>query len=350
MHPPTTKQNFPALTGIRAAGAMAVFFVHLPFDTGRKIVIDVMPFFFVLSGFLIVYLYYNDEAVKQANFKKYIVNRFARIYPVYFLLITVAIICNHNFNLWYIIKNYTLINGLFANNTARAIQPSWSITTEECFYLAAPFLMYLIRRFNAFTAFLFGVLLLSIALVISTFSFSFYHGYRFIFAISFPGHFFEFFCGMMLALTVLKKKNNIVYTATNYTALGITGIILSIGILVITNNMNDAERPVSFFLVNNLLLPIPIAVFYYGLITEKSLAATVLSIPLMQWLGKASYAFYLLHSIIIDFVGKPFIEILFKNHYNFYVLTIFAATELIAVAIYYWYEHPLNSWIRKRFR
>jgi len=80
----STKQHFPALTGIRAAGAMAVFFVHLPFNVGRKIIIDVMPFFFVLSGFLIVYLYFNDEAVQKGQFKKYIVNRFARIYPVYF--------------------------------------------------------------------------------------------------------------------------------------------------------------------------------------------------------------------------------------------------------------------------
>src|SRR6478672_1256257 len=90
-------EKYPALTGIRALGAMAVFFVHLPFAVGFSLAIDVLSFFFVLSGFLIVYLYYNNAEVMSGRFQNYFVNRFARIYPVYFLVVTVVILCGHNF-------------------------------------------------------------------------------------------------------------------------------------------------------------------------------------------------------------------------------------------------------------
>src|ERR1700749_337634 len=101
-------ERYPALTGIRAFGASAVFFVHLPFQLGFTLVIDVIPLFFVLSGFLIVYLYYENVAVKAGKLYGYFVNRFARIYPVYFLLVSIAILLRHDFRPLFLFKNYTL--------------------------------------------------------------------------------------------------------------------------------------------------------------------------------------------------------------------------------------------------
>jgi len=107
--------------------------------------------------------------------------------------------------------------------------------------------MYLIKRFNVFAALFVGILLLAVSLLISTMPFSFFHGYRFIFAISFPGHFFEFFSGMMLALFVLKKDTKTTQHKKTFTVSGSIGILFLIGILVVINNMNDPNRPVSFF-------------------------------------------------------------------------------------------------------
>lgn len=345
------KVKFPALTGIRAMGAAAVFFVHLPFEFGYKLVIDVMAFFFVLSGFLIVYLYYENVSVKAGKLKKYFVNRFARIYPVYFLLVSIAIILHHDFRLIYLFKNYTLTHALFYNQADRAIQQSWSVTTEECFYLFAPFIMFLIRKINYGVALLFGFSLLCIALFISTWPISFLHTAHFVFSITFFGHFFEFFCGIFLALIILKQKNNSkeFLTGKRYTLLGAAGIIASISVLLISNNMNDPNQATQFILINNFILPIPIAIFYFGLIKEKSLASTILSSKPMDLLGRTSYAFYLVHMLVIEFIAVPYVAPYLKGFNNLYVLLIFFLTQLISYFIFRFYEEPLNKYIRKRF-
>lgn len=344
------KEKFPALTGIRAMGAAAVFFVHLPFDIGYKLVIDVMAFFFVLSGFLITYLYYENAAVKAGRLKNYFVNRFARIYPVYFLLVTIAIFLRHDFRAVFLFKNYTLTHALFYNQPDRAIQQSWSITVEECFYLLAPLIMYLIRRFNYVIALLFAVSLSGIALLISTFPISFLHTSQFVFSVTFFGHFFEFFCGILLALILLKKKStdSITLKGKRYTIAGIAGILLCIAILLYSNNMNDINQQPQFILINNFILPIPVAILYYGLIREKSIVSWFLSGKLMGLLGRTSYTFYLAHVMIIDYIAMPFLESRFHQSYNLFVLLVFILTQLIAFFIYSFYEEPLNRWIRKK--
>ncbi len=85
----TGTEQYPALTGIRAFGASAVFFDHFPLREGSHFTINVMAFFFVLSGFLIVRIYYQQAALNKTWLSTYFINRFARIYPVYFLLLIV---------------------------------------------------------------------------------------------------------------------------------------------------------------------------------------------------------------------------------------------------------------------
>ena len=78
----TSKEQYPALMGIRALGATAVFFDHFPFVPEAHFTINVMAFFFVLSGFLIVRIYYEHFEFKGKWVSKYFINRFARIYPL----------------------------------------------------------------------------------------------------------------------------------------------------------------------------------------------------------------------------------------------------------------------------
>src|SRR5471030_1559314 len=46
--------------------------------------------FFVLSGFLITFRYYNNFYLTKDWFKQYLKNRVARIYPMYFILTVAA--------------------------------------------------------------------------------------------------------------------------------------------------------------------------------------------------------------------------------------------------------------------
>jgi peptidoglycan/LPS O-acetylase OafA/YrhL len=193
--------------------------------------------------------------------------------------------------------------------------------------------------------------MLGIVLFISTLPFSLLHTFRFVFADTFFGHFFEFFCGIFLALVILKKekKGPVAIQGIKYTVAGTIGILISIGILVASNNMNDPKQATEFFLINNLILPIPVAVLYYGLMCEKSMLAAFLSFKWMGLLGRTSYAFYLVHTIVIESVAAPFIQPYFPGYHNLYVMITFILAQIIAFCIYLFYEEPLNKFIRKKF-
>ena len=84
----TLKNYFPALTGVRAFAAYLVFISHYDY-----VFVDNFPqffkrffhefhigvtVFFVLSGFLITYRYYNNFHLTKDWFKQYLKNRVAR--------------------------------------------------------------------------------------------------------------------------------------------------------------------------------------------------------------------------------------------------------------------------------
>ena len=200
-------ERYPALTGVRAVGASVVFFDHFPIWSDAHLTLNVMAFFYVLSGFLIVRIYYEQVQLRLTWLVKYFVNRFARIYPIYFLLLTVAVCLQHDFQPGMLLKNYTLTHALFYGTT-RIIEPSWSLTVEECFYALAPLFMLLARRYNFWVPFAVGWVLLVAALAVSRLGMSFLGTRGFVLSTTFFGHFVEFFAGVYLALAVVRVEKS----------------------------------------------------------------------------------------------------------------------------------------------
>lgn len=80
------QRKYPALTCIRAVGASVVFYDHFPVWADAHVTLNVMAFFYALSGFLILRIRYEQAQLRLRWLAKYFANRFARIYPVYFRL------------------------------------------------------------------------------------------------------------------------------------------------------------------------------------------------------------------------------------------------------------------------
>jgi peptidoglycan/LPS O-acetylase OafA/YrhL len=340
-------EKYPALTGVRAVGATVVFFDHFPLASGVHITVNVMAFFFALSGFLIVRIYYERLELNSQWLKQYFVNRFARIYPVYFLLLSVAVCIQHDFRPWVLFTNYTLTHALF-HRAVIIIQPSWSLTVEECFYLLAPVFMVLARRYNFFAAFALGCMLSVAALAISTTGNAFLGTKGFVLSTTFFGHFVEFFAGVYLALELVKleRSQSIALPGCKFTIIGLIGV----SALVIAMIVVYAHLPLNTLAViwlNNLLIPVPIAVLYWGLIREKTLLSRFLSNGVIGLLGRASYSFYLLHTIIIDYVSAPMLPTF--GHRPLVVMLTLVVTWLLSIALFVWYEEPLNKILRRRF-
>ncbi|MDE2262533.1 MAG: acyltransferase [Gammaproteobacteria bacterium] len=340
------KERYPALTGIRAFGATAVFFAHFPVQPDWHVVINVMAFFYALSGFLIVRLYHEQAEITTAWLSKYFLNRFARIYPVYFLLLCLAVPLQWPARPAELLTNYTLTHALFYHERI-ILAPSWSLTVEECFYALAPVFMILARRRGFAAVFALGAGLLGAALAISELRIGFLQTPVFVLSTTFFGHFAEFFAGVWLALYVtrLERAGSLRVAGCRQTIAGLAAVsVLAGAMLVIYRHAPLDVRAV--ILINNFLIPAPIALLYCGLIREDTVLSRALSGNCARLLGRGSYSFYLLHTLVIDYLSAPLLRA-FPGHRPLLVLGTFAVAWTIAIVLFLYYEEPMNLAIRR---
>ncbi len=352
-------QYFPALTGLRAIAAFMVYIVHykpfkvekfgqFAFDFFNEFHIGV-TIFFVLSGFLITIRYYNKD---NFSFKSYFINRFARIYPIYFLLTTALFLylifyksINYNTsNTIVYLLNITLLKAYFNDFAYTGIGQGWTLTVEETFYILAPLFFLLIKK-QRYYLLLIPVIFLSIGLFFveqfgSTNFYGFFKDNLFMLEMTFFGRCFEFFVGIALALLILKQKNPL--KIKHLTFIGIFFIAVSLFWISSFKGENSSGMYSVFgIMVNNFFLPVfGIAPLIYGLIYENNIVSKILKTPLFTLLGKSSYVFYLIHLGV-------FATFLMEHLHNFILSFIFL--NIIAIALYWYVEKPLNILIKKRF-
>lgn len=377
---------FPALTGLRAIAAYMVFIHHYnPFSAavfGQYIHDFFQEFhvgvtlFFVLSGFLIGFRYYDTEA----QFRKYFLNRVARIYPMYFILTTITFISHAvstkqhaNEGVVVYLANITFLRGFFQDLKFTGVAQGWSLTVEETFYLLAPVLFLLVRRSKVFLfvlpLLLVGMGMLIVGLLKGSGLCGFMASDEFMFNYTFFGRCCEFFLGLGLALVV--KQHLAARTSSSalsdaaatprpaefsqnltassaprfayFTWCGLPAVMVCIYLLSRVKGSQDfgIRQPAGQF-INNLVLPLlGILPLFYGLITEHTWLRRLLSSKVMVLLGKSSYVFYLIHvGFIMGLVHKVATHNLLLN---------FVCLNLIAIALFKHVEEPLNLAIRRRF-
>jgi exopolysaccharide production protein ExoZ len=144
------KKNLSSLQLFRGIAAVLVILHHsttiLKQSTGKEFVWGIfepfgshgVDFFFVLSGFIILYAHYND--IGKANLVQYFKKRFVRIYPVYWIRVIPLIPILFLFpaigaqgtetELSVIIESVLLI----PNETPPFLGVAWTLTHEILFY------------------------------------------------------------------------------------------------------------------------------------------------------------------------------------------------------------------------
>jgi peptidoglycan/LPS O-acetylase OafA/YrhL len=248
-----------------------------------------------------------------------------------------------------LLTNYTLTHALFSN-VGFIIQPSWTLTVEECFYFLAPLFMVLAKVRNFFAAFALACLLLLAALLVSRLHLGFLGTTSFVLSTTFFGHFLEFFAGVYIALAVIRieRKGPISAPGRRCTAVGVAGVGF-LGIALILVYRQASLDLAAVILINNFLIPFPIALLYWGLIRERTLLSRLLSSRVLLLLGRGSYSFYLLHTLIIDYVSVPLLASS-GGYRPLYVVVTFIGTWIISILLFFVYEEPINVFLRERFR
>jgi peptidoglycan/LPS O-acetylase OafA/YrhL len=359
------KQTFPALTGIRAIAAFMVFFHHFnPFygDAEKQPFIGTIlnefhigvSIFFVLSGFLIYFRYYDLWKEGKFEWYQYIINRIAKIYPAYFLLTTITFlyqfianeISNYSKTEYFIIYllNITFLRGFFDSFKFSGIIQGWTLTTEECFYFLAPFIFvsFFKKKWIMSIISIYGFGLAMVFIFRNQSLFGLFKDFNFLFGFTFFGRCFEFFAGMVLAKAISKKSFLLQKNGFSKTLIGIFGIALCTILLALIKLHYNVQQGGYYPLgriINNWILPFPICIFYYGLIFEKNKISELLSSRLFILLGRASFIFYLIH------LGVFYNLIIKLIPFDKYILP-FIILNIFSIFLYYKLEIPCNKMIR----
>jgi peptidoglycan/LPS O-acetylase OafA/YrhL len=339
-----TRQIFPALTGVRTLAAWLVFFHHYnPFSVERfgsflnQFVQEFhvgVSIFFVLSGFLITHRYFNT-AVKF-NWRNYLVNRVARVYPMYFILTTFTFLLAADTSWKVYVLNITFLRGFFDDLKFTLISQGWSLTVEECFYLLAPIIFLSIRKARS-VIFVWPVMLIALGCVLVVVLANqaidgFFNSYSFMFIYTFLGRCFEFFCGVALALYFKPiHRKGWVLTGTGF--LLMVALVMSLSML---GSLGASGIQTSLgIVVNNFALPVAIVLFFYGLLVEQTWLNKLLSAKLFTLLGKSSYTFYLIHVGVISL----WLDTLVSGN----LLLLFLMVNITALLLWWMLEEPLNK-------
>lgn len=349
------QKYFPALTGLRAVAAFMVFCHHnnpiskdifgeSVFEFFQELHVGV-TFFFVLSGFLITHRYFEQPEI---DLKKYFVNRFARIFPMYFLVTTLTFAVfvffykqNIAENIPVYFLNITLLKGYFQEIIYSGVGQGWTLTVEECFYVLAPLLFLFIKRTKIYLVFLpiffFAIGYFLVLIANQNGVYGFMKSYEFMIDYTFFGRCAEFLIGVAIAL-FYNKIPQLKYF--NYTFFGLICSFFLIFELSILQTPNGFGTDCWFGkIINNLLLPLlGIAPLIYGLATETTWVSRFLGSRPLQILGKSSYVFYLIHIGIFYVVFDK----LFGN-----LMVSFILLNAVSVLLYRFVERPLNIFLRK---
>lgn len=326
--------------------------------------------FFVLSGFLITTRYADRLEPRWAWLRGYLQNRFARIYPIYFLLtaLTFGLMVLRPTHGWWewspastlgeklaaVLLNLTLTRAYFNQFSVLGLPTAWSLTVEETFYLCAPLLLLGLKR-SAWRLVAYPVALLAVGwlLVACCSRFLPYYGlmqdFRFMLNMTFFGHSAEFIMGMGLARWVARQPRR-QSLRTAYTWLGAGGILLFMLVLALLYRFypshyhplaagaTDWSYPI--FFATNLLLPVLVCSLFWGLISEQTLLRKLLETRLFNLLGKSSYVLYLIHLGTFDY--------LLRRYVSSSSLVCLGAYTLISIVLYKLVEHPLQQRLRAK--
>jgi peptidoglycan/LPS O-acetylase OafA/YrhL len=397
-HPP-----IPALTGLRFFAALSILLGH-SIDTlinvpGLRgylgwIGIFGMPLFFVLSGFVIHYNYrglFADRSWFQAagNFG---IARFARLYPLYGLLLLLFIATDNFFQqtnytpalAWQILARnitltqswwYSVYNGL--NIIWWLFGLSWSISTEMFFYLFYAVIGFrLVRARSGTTA-----ISLAVAWAIGSFAFfayawhslpaledwgrSHFESYipfgtnpnqsfcMWLFYFSPYGRLSEFILGCFVAQAVMVLRDHPVSSYERNLGVALTAFAL-LGFVVAAALFDGSIRAgdINWYalrLSDNVLCAPAVGLLLFCVARYETGVSRLLGGTLIVAFGDASYSIYLIHATVLRMFVSPPTGVGWLGLAESVMRLIFYVGTVIFISycLYLFFEAPARSWCRQ---
>ena len=351
--------------GMRGIAAVGVAAFHMnpasPFLFWAWTFVDM---FFVLSGFLIGSILYRGFIEGTLSLKNFWIRRILRIWPVYYMTLAIVVLAHwlasaHGVPLKEVLRSLFFMqftggylhpganwNGMVGNFIPSFAQ-SWSIATEEQFYLLLPACLWMIGiKPRSIFLFVLAAIVLSQTLLHADFV---------------PGLLLTRLQGLALGLLLVPLSQWLNVSATTVVpqqrtaALSIIMTGLAIGVFVMVPVFiqvapvlwrgESIDQDLGKTFVHASILGM--ALIYFGiaglvLAFPKGAAARLLSMPVFVYLGSISYAVYMFHVPVEDLLVYVRGQALAADHWMIqaaYWAMILALAHLSKLLI----ENPFNA-------
>jgi peptidoglycan/LPS O-acetylase OafA/YrhL len=283
----------PALDGLRGIAVILVMLTHANFQLADNGILGV-DIFFALSGFLITTLLLEEYSLTNSvSLPAFYVRRSFRLFPALYILLLVIVLYKEFLPDSFgngSVRLEVLSSALYLNNISWAwgwksdvglLGHSWSLAVEEQFYLLWPVILIFFLRSDKLNVLIYlllflipGIMYLKYAGLVSDIANSLLHE--------------SIFIGCFAAM--IRNKINFRIPYADLITIGLLLFILVIGIAPIRLYMSIYESGLrSLFAIVSVII-------IFGLINgESHYSNKFLSIPILRFTGKISYALYLWH-------------------------------------------------------
>lgn len=305
-----------SLTGLRFVAALGVAFAHLPYlhsqDRFGRILSEGgigVPFFFILSGFVLTYAYRERLAnPTRKSLKSYYVSRIARVWPLHLVTFALAFalpVGPHGIELGPALANAFLVHTWVPDlRYAQSFNSvSWTLAIESFFYLSLPMLLWIALKWKSATPR--QLILAAVAIWGLQYAWVRWHKHGTDFGTQYLVCFCpavrvgEFAIGMLLALAHARTPGADRARSWRWTLVEVSAAALVLAMMAGSGRTHPFLR-LSVYYVPALALVVAVFARSRGTLSQ------LLAMRLPVFLGDVSFAFFLIHPFAFIYIGNPY--------------------------------------------
>ena len=373
----------PALTGVRFFAIFHIFLFHLwsmygsekpkdmanllmGFDDAPKTLGVFMSngwistsLFFLLSGFILAYLYWGEDGQLITTKRRFWSLRFARIYPIHLIVMAIVLLLNVPWHLSQGMPLGILVPSALA--TIALVQawippwiplwswPTWTISALVFLYMIMPWLMATLSRLSR-RQMIMALIAMPFVSIIPTLAYAarMAAGAPWsmnvdMFVANTPLFWVPYFAAGMLMTRIFSiSRFKPITSSPSWFAWGDVAFIVVIAI----GCTPGIEQPLKFFIRQGLLMPLFI-MMVLDLARGRGLMARIFSLPGTGFLGETGYSIFIWQSVIL--IGS-YVSLMINPAIGPYQVWIaIVMIMVLAIPSTYLIEKPLARVIRRKF-
>jgi len=366
-----------AINGMRFLAVFHIFLYHL--DGSEYLGVDTTPrwldnlfehgyvstsFFFLLSGFILAYLYWRPDGELAISRGRFWWQRFTRVYPVHLIALLVTMVIE--ISLWRTghdapafpmamasaVATMTLTQAWFAPLVPLWSWPTWALSALVFLYLIMPWLMRLLARLSRAQSIVWLVALPLISLLPTLVYLQFFpdgaprsRNWQILLG-STPLFWVAHFAAGMLMSRIFaisrfehgwRERPRLWFSAGDF----------ALAALILLCLTDPPPLPWRFILRHGALMPLHLIVLH-DLALGRGFASRLLVTAPLQFLGQTSFSIFIWQNVILA-LGALVVPVLAISKPMSFGLAV-VALLLIAILSTYCLEKPIAKWLRRMGR